>query len=128
MNFEDYNYDQFNRFILVDVNKPKISLQAYPTLNSKKSSVDLGQNDLGNLSALIPDDLALEDGAIEEMVGFSLPEGAKKGQDIEERKNPALTAKILDLSIKDDFSHKSLDTKTKKDIEEEETNKKFEMI
>jgi hypothetical protein len=38
MNFEDYNYDQFNRFILVDVNKPKMSVQGYPSLTSKKTS------------------------------------------------------------------------------------------
>ena len=79
MNFEDYNYDQFNRFILVDVNKPKMSVQGYPSLTSKKTSqMDYG-NDLDNLGTLgqMPDDLGLEDP--DEMVGFSLPDGAKKG-------------------------------------------------
>lgn len=68
----------------------------------------------------MPDDLGLEDNN-EEMVGFALPEGARKGQGIEEKKTPALTAKILDLTIKNDFSHKSLDTKTKKDLDQLET-------
>ena len=91
--------------------------------------MDFDPNDLGTLSGLMPDDLGIEDGAKEEMVGFCLPDGAKRGQeDIEEKKNPSLTAKILDLTIKDDFSHKSLDTKTKKDIAEEETKNKLELM
>ena len=54
-------------------------------------------NDLDNLGTLgqMPDDLGLDDP--DEMVGFSLPDGAKKGQEIEEKKIPALTSKILDL-------------------------------
>jgi hypothetical protein len=58
------------------------------------------------------------------MVGFSLPEGYKRGgQDFEDKKAPVLSSKILDMGVKDDFSHKSLDTKTKKDLEEEEVKK-----
>jgi len=47
MNFEDFNYGQFNRFILVDVNKPKHSMNLFPPLTSKKTtSIDLNDLDM----------------------------------------------------------------------------------
>jgi hypothetical protein len=62
----------------------------------KTSQIDYG-NDMDNLGTLgqMVDDLGIEDP--DEMVGFSLPDGAKKGQEIEEKKTPALSSKILDL-------------------------------
>lgn len=89
MNFEDYNYDQYNQYILVDPNKEIES--------STKSQA-------GGL-----DDQIFH---TEKLLGFAPTENMRKRGGTEQEKKHQLSEKQLELSVKDEYSHHTLDVKT----------------
>ena len=97
MHFEDYNYDLFNKYVLIDPNK------------GVESSWSEGEND---------DEDAHESSKSSEMVGFSLPKAY--GGKAQEDKVHELNEKNIEISVKENYEHEMLSVKTGEEQQKEE--------
>lgn len=105
MFFEDYNYEPYNRHILIDPNKVSDDEDEYLFSDIMKSNAKDQESD--------PDKPG-------KMVGFSAPPGGlKKGDDDnEEKKSVKLTEAMLDSHIKEDYQHDGLTVQTESEKQE----------
>jgi hypothetical protein len=91
MNFDDYNYDQFNKFILVDPNRDETA----------EDAVDLG--------GFVPQTVSIK----------SKKKGYEKTSVVDENENAPLTEKELEVSCHGSYKHDLLDTQTKDEKDSE---------
>ena len=84
MQFDDYNYEMYNKYILIDPNKPNTTLDEQ----------DFDENG----SPIVK----------KELLGFAIPVGGKEPSE-EDAKSVALTEKLLETAVKISYTHETLD-------------------
>jgi len=94
MHFEDYNYELFNKYILIDPNKGEYD----ETYEEDEEEGTIG------------------DTTKSPMVGYSVPPGGMIKPSGEDEKLHKLNEKNIELSIKDSYQHEVLSVKTGEEI------------
>ena len=100
MHFEDYNYEMFNKWILIDPNK----------ISDDEREEEAASPDLKKMHT--------DSQSEEDMVGFSAPPGGLNKADDEEKKSVALTDKLLEVNVKDSYQHETLTVETESEKQE----------
>lgn len=92
MFFEDYNYEPYNRHILIDPNKVSDEEDEYMLSDVMKSQAKENESDIDKPG---------------KQLGFSAPPGGlkKRDDDHDDKKSVKLTDAMLDNVIKEDYKH-----------------------